>query len=251
MKTTTTLDVNRLDPAQWGLILALLSMDVIVPFYEEMGLILKNKRNFVPVLRDLILTNRKQYEADQGVVPPIAEKVLAALQSTFGESDAQTFFRWATNIFFQVHADNPQWSAWEILMSEWVYNHSVVLSRLSENRAENPVDRYGEINDIADVESKIAVVRQKPLSVWDMEMYAIHGFSNDDELNDPFADVVSTIEMNRFRRFWRMLCDTLTSEDKRLLHEQGQKTADELEIWMPGPLVDPDALWRQDAQYST
>jgi len=135
-------------------------------------------------------------------------------------------------------------------MSEWVCNHSVVFNRISESGATNLLDRYEEMIDIADVESKIAIARKMPLSMWDMEMYAIHGFSNDDELNDPFADVVSTVEMNRFRRFWRMLCDILTSEDKRLLHDQGQKTVDEIEIWMPGPLLDPDALWRHDAHYS-
>lgn len=251
MKTTISLDVNRLDPTQWGLIIALLSMDVIEPFFEDMGLILRKKRNHVIVLRDLILVSRKQYEADQGVVPPIADNVLATLRSTFGESDAQTFFVWATNIFYQVHADNPQWSAWDILMSEWIYNDSFIPQVLSEEKAQILVDRYEKIMDIADVESNIVVIKKKPLSMWDMEMYAIHGFSNDDELNDPFADVVSTVEMNRFRQFWRILCDTLTSEDKRLLHEKGQNAVDKLEIWMPGPLVDPEALWRQDANHST
>ncbi len=239
------MNTSILKPTQWGLIFTLLSMDIMNSMHEFMGLQLKEKEHFIQLLRHIIIINRKNYEANPSEIPPLADRVIEMLESSFGKIQTKHFYNWATSVFTEVHTDNPQWSAWEILFLQWAY------SSTPQNNLKLPLERcnmllsnYLKELNINDVEQKINELKSQVLSNWDLEMYSIHQFDNDDEINDPFNTVVKTIEINRFQLFWESLLPQLSASEKICLQKQGQLLLNELGVWMSAPLKYPDELRR-------
>jgi hypothetical protein len=236
-----------LKATRWGMIFTLLSMDVMTPFYEPMGLAMPDKQRFLKMLRRLILENRTIYQQNPEVIPPLADHVLEEMQSILGVDETEHFFKWATTVYTEVPADHPQWSAWQIIFFRAAYNDKIQ-ERLGvpAGKRDNILAQYFEVMDLTEVEQKIEKIKTQPLSDWDLEMYSIHQFSNDD-LSDPFAIVLSTVEMNRFQLFWEQLLSQLSVDEKTHLWKQAQRILKETGIWLPEGegLSFPDELRRQ------
>jgi len=100
--------------------------------------------------------------------------------------------------------------------------------------------------DVSELEQRIEEIKTQRLSDWDLEMYSIHQFNNDD-LGDPFSIVLTTIEMNRFQLFWEQLLPQLTVAEKTTLWERAQVLQKETGIWLPEGevLCVPDESRRQ------
>jgi hypothetical protein len=238
------MNISVLSPIQWGMIFILLSMDVITPFWEAMGLRLRDSKYFQNLLRSLIIENRKIYEQDPETIPPLAARVFEQLESLMGKSESESLYKWATNIYNEVHADQPQWSAWEIIFFRAAYNAQIKKQLgLPEEEIDSILSKYKKDLDTADVEQKIESLKTKPLSDWDLEMYSIHQFHNDD-LNNPFDLVLRFIRMNRFQNFWEGLLQNLSEDEKVILHQNGQEIIKEMGVWLPEneELVLPDNL---------
>lgn len=239
-------NTSVLNPSQWGLIFTLLSMDIMVPLYEAMGLQLKEKEKFISLLRRLIIDNRKIYEANPSIIPPLADRVMEMLKCSFSEAEAKNLYHWAVSVFTQVHAEQPQWSAWEMLFHTWAYNtqQQAKLLELPLERRNQIFSDYRDALNLKAVKQQIAELKSHQLSIWDMEIYSIHQFNNDDEIADPFNTVTQTIEINFFQLFWKKTISQLSLSDKNCFWEHGQQLLTEREVWMPEPLKHPDDLRR-------
>ncbi|OQW92193.1 MAG: hypothetical protein BWK78_02410 [Thiotrichaceae bacterium IS1] len=239
------MDISILNPTQWGLIFTLTSMDTMTPLYEAMGLQLKEKPKFLELLRYRIIENRKFYEANPKVIPPFANRMMQTLESHLGKMEARNFYNWATGVFIQVHADQPQWSAWEMLFHAWSYNiQRQSMLELPIEKRDRLFSEYRRCLDLQQVMQQIAELKSRPLSLWDMEMYSIHQFNNEDEISDPFNTITHTIEINHFQLLWEQWLPQLSSTEKVSLWQEGQRLVVEREVWMPEPLKHPDSLRR-------
>lgn len=227
------MDTSALKPTRWGMIFILLSMDVISPLYEAMGLRLRDKDSFREMLRRLIRENRKIYEQNPEVVPPLADRVLEQIKDGFGESEAEHFYKWATTVYNEVHADQPQWSAWEMLFFQAAYNPEMAdrLGLPSDNR-DSILSQYRDALDMDDVEQEVESLKSKLLSDWDLEMYSIHQFNNND-LSDPFSIVLRTVRMNRFQLFWEKIIPQLSTDENVQVWKGAQSLLKSLGVWMP------------------
>jgi|ERR1044072_1138440 hypothetical protein len=236
-----------LKATRWGMIFTLLSMDAIATFYEPMGLTIPDKAHFTKMLRRLILENRTTYQQNPEVIPPLADRVLEEMQSSPGVAEAEQFFKWATTVYTEVPADQPQWSAWQIIFFRAAYNDEIRAGLgLAPDKRDSILEQYLKGMDVTEVEQKIENIKTEPLSDWDLEMYSIHQFSNDD-LSDPFAVILSTVEMNRFQLFWEQLLLQINALEKQHLWDQAQRIFKETGIWLPEGegLSFPDDLRRQ------
>lgn len=72
------MQTSLLKPEQWGLIFTLLSLDIMRPMHEFMGLRITEKERFVAMLRRLIIENRRAYEANTAIIPPPGGQCLAS-----------------------------------------------------------------------------------------------------------------------------------------------------------------------------
>lgn len=238
------MNTNVLKPAQWSSIFTLLSLDNMAALYGAMGLSLSPEK-FQPVLRKIILEYRRTYEKQPQRMPPLADRVLDGTASSVGGQLANHLYLWSTTVFLETHADQPQWSAWEILIG-----YSPLLQRLN-NRGALTLARFQSIKemfdtsmDISEAEELVAESKKRPFSAWDLEMYAMHNYSPDD-LSDPFSLALRIVEMNNFQVFWENYVTGAPGSEKEALWDEGQVVVKERGIWMPGPLERPDRLRRR------
>ena len=61
------MDAELIPHDRWATLLILLSLDGVVPFYEDMGLPHEDAGHFREVVRDTITENRRLWEADPGL----------------------------------------------------------------------------------------------------------------------------------------------------------------------------------------
>lgn|GEM_PF-3735691 len=236
---------EKLPDSQWGLIACLLSLDAVGPFHEDMGLAWPDKLAFIRLLRETIVKNRHDHAANPGTIISFDRKLMPAIESGIGSDAADKFDRWARGTFKQVHADQPEWSAWHLAFFRWVFgrknNDLLAVSRVRPSIE----SRFKELADTAPLEEKFEEVKSQPLSHWDLEMCAIHGFSPDDDSGNFFDIVSATFEIRATQLFIPELAPKLDDREKRWLHAEAKRMIGEMKVWMPGPLPELDEMVRR------
>jgi len=204
---------------KWGAMTALLSMDEVKPFYEYMGLKIDNPDQFAQVLREAIIANRKEFEANPEQVPDLRKRVLESLSKTFGSETAETLENWFDDDFIWYPVD-PQddYDEWgDILMQSSNQEDSWSFLGLPESISETA--RQKLLNEVmANADTEIYALSDKidemPLSRWDAEMYALHNFDNPDYDSSPFTiGVMPTVNHRREKKYVKWLVESLSKEE--------------------------------------
>ena len=239
--------MKNLKPTQWGLIFALLSMDIMTPFLKYIGLNAFNNREFIHLLRRLLVANRQKYEENPAEIPDLTSKVFGLINEIFSQVKLSYFKKWAFYVFMETHEDQPQWNAWELLFFKWFHNpkwREVIL--IDKNKLEDLLYSYHNTCSLKDLKEDIKKNKSKKLSPWDLEMYSLHNFNNEDDINDPFSTIVTTATVNYFQQFWETkFLPSFSRKEKKHLRLIGEKIINDLKIWLPEPLIDPDDLRRK------
>lgn len=198
---------------RWGAAVALLSLDVVVPFYAPLGLQIVESNVLLQVLRETILSNRRAFEVDQSHIPDLKGAVLNTLRHHLGHDAASTFEDWVNNVFVWTGQDFALLSKWYMLLAlartdsqRWnALGLPPALTKESHIRLEEVFDR-SKLHALADQ------IEECPLSDWDLEMYALHGF--DDDENDPYNWVLETVKKRRFVGYLDWLVASLSDEQR-------------------------------------
>lgn len=236
---------DPLPASQWGMMACLLSMDAVRPLHKEMGLEWPDRDAFILALRQLILENRLEYQADPTHSPPLGKKLVRLVADLFSERQSQVFLNWAQNVFKQVHADQPDWSGWHLAFFRWVFgqkNNDLLAISRSRGLIES---RFRELADTAPLEEKIQAIKTEPLSDWDLEMCTMHGFDPSNDSADFFDAIIATFEICATQLFFGEVLPKLDERDRRWLHSEGQRLLSNMKVWMPGPLPTLDEMVRR------
>lgn len=228
---------TELEPTRWGTILTLLSMDIMVPFYESMGLKIPDRESFLATLRCLILSNRGAYAANPTVVPSLAERVLEEVERYFGKEFRDPLLMWGTYVFEDIPADHPHSNVWKRLFSTCAHSPNRSLWNrlgLPSDKSDSLLKDYIEITDNDDVWDSIEELDQRldegAISEWDLSMFVRHQF--DRELGDPFNWVINTVNLYRFQCFLNKLLAQLSDSQIESLWEQAKVLAKEKKLSM-------------------
>jgi hypothetical protein len=244
------LNLTTTELKRWNKLFILLSLDGIIPLYGDFGLYPQARNAFVAVLRDSILANRRQYEQPRpptegpAAMTPLPELFIGKLAAGWGQAEAAKFQNWARQVFLGDHAEQPDWSAWEIVFSQWAYGNQHTVHGLAPERREILLEGFRKMVSSPDADAKIRQLKTQPLSAWDLDMYSRHGFDNFDEFADPYSAVGWMIRIRKLQEFVGRAVGFLSETEKTQLREEGQRLLDELGVWMPGPLKPLDDLWR-------
>lgn len=232
-------------PPTWGMMASVLSLDVVLPFHDALGLAWPDKLLLVQKLRELIVANREEYEATPNVVPAFGPKFEALAAGLFGPAVGRSFAFWAAHTFKQVHADQPEWSGWQLAFFRWVFgrknNDLIAVTRV------RPVveGRFRALCDTAPLEAAFAQLRPRPLSDWDAEMCSLRGFSPQSESPAYFEIVAATAEIHGMQQFAREVFPQFTAREAAWFHTAAAALLRETGVWLPGPLPSPaDMLGR-------
>ena len=231
---------NDLTAEQWTQLLSLLSLDGALPLYEAMGVPVAEKGAFQKTLREVILEARRLYEASPDHVPPVAVMLFDRL----GSSAAGPFATWAQGAFLGYHADQPEWSAWDIVFSHWAYSRCQDLDFLPQQKRDAFITGYREKAATDDVKQKGEEIFEKQLSAWDLEMFARQGYGSTWE-SSPYSTAEAIVRIGRLKKFANEVWKSLPPSEREELQQRAQALIDQLKVWMPGPLPRLDVLLRE------
>src|SRR5438552_258113 len=115
---TVVLAEPEFDVRRWGYLVSLLSMDVVRPFYELMGLRLADPVGLQHLLRQEIVTGRKKGVAPpDGGQPTITPGVLKALEEALGAETSRRLFWWERHVFHKSpRRDNLNVRKWNTVL---------------------------------------------------------------------------------------------------------------------------------------
>ena len=230
----------------WGYIVPIVGLDLTLPFYEDMGLFVSDKSQFLSTLRSVLVIEGKRSERTLVEQKDISKSFELICDNVGGDS-ALALRIWAEETFFWVHTDQPQWSAWMIITGEKrLLRDSLRLAPEQLELAQN-LRIFWRADDLL---PKFDVARQKALSEWDRVIFEDYLFSTLPESEreslpgviDPLLIISSTIEMYRFQRGWPGFIGSLSEGERLRLWEEGEKLLHDFGVVMAPALVRPDLM---------
>lgn len=231
---------SELSAEQWNQLLSVLSLDRALPFFEWMGVPVSDKILFQRVLREVILRARQEFEATPSEVPAVNRM----LSERLSDKQRAPFFRWAQGVFLGYHADQVEWSAWDVVFSQWAYSRRKDLNFLPDIKEQWFVTTYRADASTADVKQLAEDVVSQPLSDWDVQIYARRGWSATWE-SGPFSIIDWIVRVERLKRFALKAWSELDPDEREEILRRGQTVIEDLRVWMPGPLTRLDSLLAQ------
>jgi hypothetical protein len=215
---------SKADEERFGTAVALLSLDRIVPYYSAMGLApsQEHAEAIKECAREAISANRAAFLAGTTAVPDLAEYVRMAFERRFGRPAWAALLRWYENDFVHTAADleNEDWRSLLKLSrrddARWA---SLGLPVRLSAIARDAFAKASDYEDIAQIEDTLLEQRR---SGWDVQMYLIHGFDEDDDSGMcPFMWVRETVLKHRFQSYMRWLGAQLSVSERRALWSAG------------------------------
>lgn len=232
---------------RWDYVHAVLSMDVIHPLYEYIGLPFQEERAgpFMALLREY---DRALYSTATETPVPLGDKqgwLLPRLESLFGAPAKDLYAEWLLQILIYGPGDRvPGWTKWYSIFMRcslregWWSRLGLQGSndKMVERDLEDIKARMGDADDLRqDLESQ-------PRSEWDLKIMGQQGMDEESvECGQPFTKLSITARHFLFSVFWERLLRKLPAEELDRLWEHGQLIAPDLKL-APKDIVHPGDL---------
>lgn len=238
----------RDDPPFWGTLYTVLSLDAVQGFHKAMGVPIDRPEKLKDVIRSAILDNRRAFSAGR-TGGGIAERGATALRLAFGAGATDRFLDWAQAVFVDKGTRHLQWAGWQVVFI-YLKGRSSELDILGPGAAARVDRAYQMFLKQSDIEGEIDKAQNRPLSVWDLDMYVRHDMDHDDPAKfNPFTPVALTTTLNFFQLFWREALSAFLPAKGDVLHQLGQCTLTEADVELPMPLAHPALLIRHAVDF--
>jgi len=197
----------------WGAMITLLSLDVVIPFYNHLGLDINNSKEFLNLLRTDILANREEYIKNTQTIPDLKKRNLKSLNHFYGGIFAKKLEDWFQDSFVWHPSDSGIYGYWKMLLSisrndnkRW-YQLDLPKNIVKQARSkfESDVIDKTELHALADE------IDEMPHTRWDIEMFSLHGF--DDYDNDPYNAVLFIIGYRKIKTYLKWLVSSLNDKE--------------------------------------
>jgi hypothetical protein len=240
---------SELDVRRWAHLVSLLSMDVVRPFFDLMGLKLSSPAQLQDVLRREVIAGRKSgVVVPSARLPVIPQRVLQAVRESLGEGASSHLVWWERHVYHRTPSKDHRG------LRKWIS----VLQRSQQEPGSwgrlglppGARDRFERSRNLDEYVRRQKEVEPAPLSDWDLHLYALHLY--DDNLygtNDlrrvpdgPRLYVTPTIRAYQGYQFWTWLLSTLRLEQLDRLWQEGQRIVEEKELHSARGLPHPSLL---------
>jgi hypothetical protein len=220
-----TLDID-IDFSYWSNCLLRISLDSVLPIYEELGILVSNKKLLQGQIKKRVSENLNP----KGYFPNLDFNIKAILlndiKRMFLETDYHNFYHFVTTIY-DTHFEGiwGDWKKWQNALFKFIYakkynienlyTTNSQLSVLSDNIREDYESRV--MNKQADL-WLTGLYENFKYSLWDKYIFEIAEFDEQSDFNDPFLQLDFTMDMNRFQIFWENSIVSLPESDLNLLY---------------------------------
>ena len=216
---------------QWNTISIVLSLDVSTEFFRDLVIPTNDHVRLQRQLRSAILQFR-QVAADNHLrVTKISDVFVDHLEV----AELSPFLKWGERQYLGYHAEQPHFSAWDIIVSHWAFSRSQDIAFLPPETLRWFKKEYRSSAVVDDIRTKSARIGTRPLSDWDLEMYARHKFGPTWEAS-PYATIESMVRGNRLIRFLVQFSTMLGIDDQFRIQKCAESLLAEFGVWMPSEL---------------
>lgn len=208
-----------LDQSRWSIIFVLLSMDVVVPFYDLMGFVPPNAETFRDLLRVLILEVRRSIESNSTPAAEFTpEWFIERIGAEFGMATSAHVAWWGRFVFDFSLDDHRSLDAWTNLF-RYAGNDPALWKGVPADLRTDTLHEFKRSLDVGTYKERLQKIDGRPLSDWDLHMYAIHGFDDEDPSapSGPSTYILPTIKTYQGYRFWAWLLRNHRGEDLEIL----------------------------------
>lgn len=234
-----------IDPIRWAKAMPLLSLDLLLLIYPAMGLTPRDPLNLQRTVRDQIIRARREFGVGQSkasAVTDIASNTLAALDA----DDALHLAHWIGRVFHADSGDSPALRAWSTLMRHCRRQPKLWDELCSDmRRGKEVLDAFERSINIDAFEAHYTELSNAPLSEWDLHVYAIHVFDDDDSEGAPTGPhlwIAPTVRDFQGYRFWSWMGQTFSSEDLIQLRLRAESIKRREAVPPEGTMPEPNVL---------
>lgn len=197
---------------RWAEAANLLSLDVVEPFHEHMGLFPHSPDALCALFRRTIIATRKGLE-DAATQEPgaLTDRILHDVEFEFGPTFRADLNHWQRQILSLAPTNNLKLHHWTAFLRE-CRHHPEHWGRLDIPPAMTETFRGAFLTsiDVSDVFELSEQHSDQRLSDWDLQMYALHLY-NDEPMeginNGPGSTIVPTVRNHRSMLFWQEVCN--------------------------------------------
>ena len=172
-----------------------------------------------------------------------AGDLAARLEEHLSPRDRWLFDRFFEHTFYDVHDENPHWSAWDYL-----FHHCAKRAEahdalgLPAPRRNEVLAQYVHLCDVGEIMAQHASLLEGMGSDWDVEVFVRRGWFPQSDNGAPPRLVRSSATARRCQIFVRWLVARLSEVELRDVHRAAMRLADDLTVWLPEPLRDLRSL---------
>lgn len=216
------------DPTRWGTIFGLLSLDMVAPWVEPMGLELPREGEFRKDLRELIEAYRMAERSTGAPAVPFYHAAFRRITSRFGDAFARHLFQWGTDVFCYGGVDNVNAFLWR----------SIVLRANARQADAAPPSLVLLCERLRSAPPK-RPAKAAPESAWDVAFFQRHGYDAD---YDPIEWVRATLTHAHFVAEWQLWrSETTPPPNMEEVDAWGRREAGRL--GMPTDKLGPPGVW--------
>ena len=213
-KSLNQTEEDSLDQARWVMVFNLLSMDVVVPFYDLMGFRPTEPEAFKDVVRGLVLEARRELAVDVSKGATVtAEWFLCRIGAALGAPVRRHVLWWGHHIFAYALKDHRELEAWTNLL-RYCGTDPALWNGLRLEVRDEILSKFRESLKTPAYDLRAQTVYDRPLSDWDLHLYATFAFDDEDPgiPNGPKTYVKPTVKAYHGYRFWAWILRHFRSE---------------------------------------
>jgi hypothetical protein len=231
------------EPVRWVRATCLLSLDEVLPYYDLMGLRPGNPDGLRRVLRRLIVTARKEERPLHEALGP--DRVTAAVGAALGGPAGTHLGWWVRHVLHLDPRDNAGLTRWMWLLRRCrPPNPRWDQLGFPPGLRKEAADQLLRAIDTDEYTRRRAGLSGRPLSDWDLHLYAAVPYADDDPDGDstPQVHVQLTITDYQGYAFWAWLLKTLQPHQIDELWQTATRVVSEPGFQALGELPDPRLL---------
>lgn len=219
----------EMNPKHWGRVVPILTLDVVNPLFGLMGLQTNEPAGLQQILREEMIKGRRRFKADPSQLPVTPEGIFASIEARLGQREAQQLAWWISRVFHGTPYDGIDLRKWAVLL-RYCRNQNKLWERLGfpESLRVQALERFCKSINIDELNRCYEEQEARPLSDWDVHLYAIYFYDDDDSEgtpNGPRLWVTPTVRDFQGYQFWSWVVGELNQEQINWLWRCGQKLA--------------------------
>jgi hypothetical protein len=233
-------------PERWAMAIPLLTLDHVLPLFSAMGFDPSDPGRLQQTLRSQMIRARHGFAQTGFRVPVAADTMASAIVAELGQPDGAQLASWIARVFHSDPTDARDLRQWTTLLRQCRRDRVKWRVLFPDIRHESEIlERFLQSIDIDAFEKQYDDCTGRPLTDWDLHLYAVFHYDDDDEADTPSGPhlwLAPTVREYQGYRFWSWLGQSLSRAKLLDLQRCATDLAREEGLLGSESMADPELL---------